>query len=1065
MKTRHVLNELLCLLTIPALLFFGCRKQEPAAAPATQSEPQEPQTEAEETPPEVEEKSFMSQMTPVENIFKATGIKKNHPRYTIAIEKDASCFVVDEDADVVFPKSIGGFSLSFFGMPDIGWFDTSKQEKRPICICYDSEELNSSACILLELNPCDASGVQMDLASCQNRMQEMIKQVATGKVPMALYDQVNEEKALSANGNNRSLGIIGLQIDEPSQEDKLEDSAQPFRSLSWSWRIPNGRSTSFIVNEKGLHGAEMFWSMTRDAMHGVDGYSKPGNPIGNLTGELQYALSSLIVQKGECLITVIVQSEGKEADENHPIAVEVFQESFDKDVLSSSCRVFYDRQDEKYEKSAWSTFSKEPLPVHAAFKKDVPQSLLASCLSKEEMEGKPFGEICGVDYDTKLNYSKCDEQSRLADALQNLILYIKDYSTRIPSESRKPLDIVFKGTKGHIDADVLIGVFGSNPTLTAEQTEVLPATEKILREKIMLRARQVQRITRIIANNKQRQRNALEREIDPKRTAMLEAYMRELQSNEYHQKLGRTSNDVRNQIKEAVNHILDELKSGKVSTCLNATPQNMNYNSMGSIVNALQNIGGRYGIPLSSYQADLAKTFFDLGNDLFASALLGMGDNILQDYKGSLLPYMLANGLDLTAVHGGSVQINNQEMWKSPRLTHLMVLSNYPISGWILGNLIIEGKSDILRELLLADAPVNERINDQLPLAIAIQRGNTELEQLLLANGADKELTDRNGKKPEDYRIYGIYWNALNSKDYKTQQECLAKGMDVNQSFSNQKRYIDVAFENKDIMAFRLLLDAGADYVNNNLLVRACQTGQLEIFRMLLERGAPLEQNRQHILCSIFQPYYPQKDSLVFLKEILARMDKEKLNEEICDLNGQGMKMTPACFAIFVGNSGNETGSTLLLQKLKLLEEAGADIAKMPTTQSLSPLFYAVLKNHSTIDIYSYLLSKGLDVNSVTVPKSLNFFNNEWTLGNEIALKGVEKTGLLTYMTRQYAKTGYTNQNFLKNVLPYLVEKGAKADIKDTYGKTSFDYLEEIRAKNAYNAQILQSSFEALGLM
>ncbi len=1064
MTKERLLNGLLSLMIAAAMAVFGCRKKEPDAEPPTTAEQsaeqpakQESQPKAEQSKPE-EEKPFMEQMTQVEVAISATATKRmGMPPSVIA--KNAQSVVIEEDADLVFPKEIGGFSLSYVGSPDIGGYVNDRNSKRPVSISYDSEELKSSVSIFIEQIPLEVTGFKMDLSSCQNRMQEMVKQVSMGKPPMAIYDKANESKIAQMFGNGNNMGINGFQINEPSPESKLETSSTPFRSVSWSWRIPNGRSRQYLIQDKGIHGAEMFWNIARRYGHTVGYLGQIDNPA----AEQQYSLTSLLMLKNSSLITVIIQSEGGEAAENNAKAVEAFTASLDKDVLPSSCKGYYDRQDEKYEKSAWSTMGGKPLPFYAALKKDTPQDVISDCLSPLDMAGKSFGEICGVDYDTKLNYGRYDDSSRLADALQYLILYIKEYGT-LPPSVRQPLEIVFKGANRHVDADALLAALGSKSEAKPEEAEALAAKERILRGKIQLRLRQVQRITRVIENDRQRRINALEREIDTKRTAKLEEYIQQIQSNASNQNFNPNTSEARKQVMDAINHVIDEFKSGKVSTRLNVTPPNQNNGGGFTLGSVLANFAGRFGMNTSSIQTELAKTAFDLGDDSFAISLLQFyGHNGFN--ADDLLSYMFSNGFSgFVDIYRGSSR--DQQLWRSPRISHLMILSNYPIPGYILSNLITEGKIDIVRELLFADAPVNELSNGQLPLAIAIQSGNTELEQLLLANGAKKELKDGFGKTPEDYRIYGTFWKALNSKDYNTQKECLAKGMNVNQTTPNSPwRYIDIAIEKKDTEAVRMLLEAGADPAYNNIISRAYQSGQIEIFKLLLKHGAPLEQNGQHLLCTVLQPNYnSQGNATNFLKEVIAKMDKAKLNEEICKYNEQ-TRMTPACYAIFVANTGNDNASAQLLQKLRLLEEAGADIAKTPTPNSLPPLFFAVFKRHSTVDLYSYLLSKGADVNSVTVPKSTEISNNEWRLGNEISAKGVEKTGILTFAARHWAKTRYIDNNFLNNALPYLVEKGAKADVKDSYGKTAIDYLEELKGRNKHYAELLQTKFQTLGLI
>ena len=111
--------------------------------------------------------------------------------------------------------------------------------------------------------------------------------------------------------------------------------------------------------------------------------------------------------------------------------------------------------------------------------------------------------------------------------------------------------------------------------------------------------------------------------------------------------------------------------------------------------NALFNIAGRVGINPTSIKLDLAKMFFDLGEDLHAiRMLMSYGYNNLNN--DDILSYMISNGLDvmpqngMEALRGSSIFM---DMWKSPRLSRLMILSNYQVPGYVLSNLVIEGKS------------------------------------------------------------------------------------------------------------------------------------------------------------------------------------------------------------------------------------------------------------------------------------------------------------------------------------------------------------------------------------
>ena len=1063
MKNNRALKWLMSLALAVGIAVVGCRKkaEEPTQTvqPPTEVTKQQEEVKQEEAQPTEkpekkpeEQGSFISRLPEIVETFTSTALQ-NMGGMGKMVSKESKLTFLEEDAQMVFPKSLGGFEMDYIGMPDSGFAD---MKKRPYCISYLSEELMSSICILVEPIPLDPMGNPMDLSACQSRMQKQIEQVSMGMTPMALYDKENEKNYATANRS----AVNGFNLGDSTDESKFNVSGTPYRSISWSWRCPNGRMAQYLVGEKGLHSAGMFWRlpiMRRSPMSSIS-YNGPMGPIANPAGEQTYQHTAVVMQKGSRLLSVIVQSEGGEASANHPKAIEQFTAALDKEALSVSNQSFINILDENYENSEWGKLAKTPVKFYSALKSDMTEDELSKCLSKSDIEGKSFLEICGVNHETKLNYSKASVEGRLADAMQSLILYIEDYC-ELPFAT--DLGIVFMGPKGLVDSDILLSCFASKAKMDDEDREKSMVQAKILREKILFRNRQVGRISRIIANNRQRRLHAVEREIDAKRTAELVAYIK-IQQERFYNVGGSDMNAINAELMNTVKHIIDELKSAKVSPRLF---QNDDKGYMASDVTYAINIITSWGnLDDNTRQAlrlKIVKTLFDLGED--SQTLMDLRNAIL-GYHNSMenaLAYMLSNGLELE--NSPNIGINYDNLWSSPRIARLLILSNFPPPSYTMFNILNTGKMDVLKELLLADtAPVNERCNGQLPLAIAIMRGNTELEQLLLANGANPELTDGNGKKPEEYRVYGLYWNALNSKDYKTQKECLDKGMDPNRPTPEGQHYLDFAIRLKDTQAVKILLEAKTELSQGYMYLQmAINQGQFEIFKLLLDHGAPLEQDGNSILQTVL--IQSASNSPDFLKELITRLDKSKLNEECCFLQGNrnGLKVTPACFAICMNNGYNDNADTLL-KKLKILEEAGTVIVRQPTPQSLSPLYYAISKPYVSVDIYSYLLSKDLDLNSITAPKSLNAVDT-WRLGDEIASKGVEKTAILTILMRQCVKKNINDSRLLNNVLPYLVEKGAKADVKDSYGKTCLDYLEALKS-NQYLYKSYSEKFKLLGL-
>ncbi|MBQ9367996.1 MAG: hypothetical protein IJT83_09465, partial [Victivallales bacterium] len=506
------------------------------------------------------------------------------------ITKNSQSFVADNETDVVFPKKLGRFEMGFGGVPPSG-MSINDAKQRPYSISFDSDELASSACILVESRPKDVTGTPMELEACQMRMIEFVNQFAMGQSPMLVSEAVAR-----ASGNVGS-GMNGLKLDEPMPEATFKESNIAYRRFSWRWRGMNGPMAAYQINDKGMHGAEMFWNQRR--------FYNRRAPVDNPSGEQLYALTALLFIKKNRLLTVVIQSEGSAALENHPTAVEELCTALDKDLLLVSYSDFMTKLDEAYLNSHWAEQGNGETKLYAVSREAVPPELLTKCLSANAMDGKSFNDICGVDYETKLAFSKFTPESRLADALQSLILYIRDYAA-LPPSLRQPLNVIFQGADGYVDADEVVKHFGEKAEASQAETEKLAVKEKLLREKIAFRNKQVQFICKVMANNRARKLFAIERKIDAKRTARLESYLQQqLQSptQPYNMNMQMSMQSAL----EPVQHFLDELKSGSVSPYLKV-------NNMG-LQSFLYNLLSRLGPTTVKMTLDFAKVLFDLGAD------------------------------------------------------------------------------------------------------------------------------------------------------------------------------------------------------------------------------------------------------------------------------------------------------------------------------------------------------------------------------------------------------------------------------------------------------------------
>ena len=206
MKNNRALKWLMSLALAVGIAVVGCRKraEEPTQTvqPPTEVTKQQEEVKQEEAQPTEkpekkpeEQGSFISRLPEIVETFTSTALQ-NMGGMGKMVSKESKLTFLEEDAQMVFPKSLGGFEMDYIGVPDSGFTD---MKKRPYCISYLSEELMSSICILVEPIPLDPMGNPMDLSACQSRMQKQIEQVSMGMVPMALYDKENEKNYAAAN--------------------------------------------------------------------------------------------------------------------------------------------------------------------------------------------------------------------------------------------------------------------------------------------------------------------------------------------------------------------------------------------------------------------------------------------------------------------------------------------------------------------------------------------------------------------------------------------------------------------------------------------------------------------------------------------------------------------------------------------------------------------------------------------------------------------------------------------------------------------------------------------------
>nr|XP_034330634.1 uncharacterized protein LOC105344498 isoform X7 [Crassostrea gigas] len=227
--------------------------------------------------------------------------------------------------------------------------------------------------------------------------------------------------------------------------------------------------------------------------------------------------------------------------------------------------------------------------------------------------------------------------------------------------------------------------------------------------------------------------------------------------------------------------------------------------------------------------------------------------------------------------------------------------------------------------------------NGATPLYIACQNGHNSTVQLLLSNGADLNLCDEDGTSP----LFVACQNGHNS----TVKLLLSNGADINLCREDGVSPLSIACFNGHDSTVPLLLSNGADI---NLCLKdgtsplyiACQNGHNSTVQLLLSNGADIilciEDGTSPLSVACFNGH----DSTVQL--LLSNGADINLRNK----NGA----TPLSLACFNGHNST----------VQLLLSNGADI-NLCLKDGTSPLYIACQNGHnSTVQL---LLSNGADIN------------------------------------------------------------------------------------------------------
>jgi ankyrin repeat protein/parvulin-like peptidyl-prolyl isomerase len=265
-----------------------------------------------------------------------------------------------------------------------------------------------------------------------------------------------------------------------------------------------------------------------------------------------------------------------------------------------------------------------------------------------------------------------------------------------------------------------------------------------------------------------------------------------------------------------------------------------------------------------------------------------------------------------------------------------------------------KGQTDILRMLYEVDPEVIHHVpeyENAVPLLHSAARsGHLDMVQFLLDKGVKDSLSKAQGRTALHLASIGM------SKLDWLKDVAVTKGLVLGQSWANIQQELDhVRLGNEHLEIVRLLIDNGSDI---NLRAKedgaspldyACNSARSDIVRLLIELGA------DYTTHDPVQGVLPIHRSADFGDAESVRFFIEKgVSPDALTKGG----LTPMHFPTISRFASQKN----LVEAIKVLEEAGADLDRYANSRVRTPMYCALLGDN--LMVAEYLLQKGVNITS-----------------------------------------------------------------------------------------------------